>query len=252
MARVTEIYACFEAFYAGFLELKSKLVEGDIGADVASKNDAINIDSLHQTFQLVIKNAFDREAFSSELKNELYYAVACFIDDDLIRMKWKGQAQWEQFPLEVALFESSQGGEEIFQRIHALLQKNQSIYTRQLAQVYFLILSLGFRGKYVFDEDFSMQHLKQQLYALLDDNILESSGITSKLLIAQPYQYTEILTQFQKLPTLRYWLNILGAIVILYFVFSYGAWLLMTYDINAEMEGLQQTLSKASTLWGNS
>ncbi len=257
MTRVSDIYTRFEDFYAEFLEIKSSIF-GDVSADVKDSDSVNHIDdmqvgSTQQECLTLIKNTTDYVRDDPSLKSDFAYALCCFVDDDLIRTKWPGQKNWAQQPLEALMFETSCGGEEIFQRIENLLHINDGrLVNQQRAQFYFLILALGFRGRYLFDESFSMYDYKRNLFSMLSKSELHETPFLrehTRELLEQPYQHTHILNHYNRLPTLRHWLNILGGICVAYFIVAYGAWLFMTHDINAEMQQLQQQLVKASSLW---
>jgi type VI secretion system protein ImpK len=86
--------------------------------------------------------------YSPELYRETQYVMAALADETLLYMtEWSGRAQWTENLIEVALFETRIAGERIFDNIDALIHRGTAA-NADLAAVYLVTLSLGFRGKY--------------------------------------------------------------------------------------------------------
>jgi type IV/VI secretion system ImpK/VasF family protein len=60
---------------------------------------------------------------------------------------WPGQAAWRDRPLEIEFFDTATAGQTVYERLDALIARRTSS-ERDLGEVYFHVLSLGFRGKY--------------------------------------------------------------------------------------------------------
>lgn len=77
--------------------------------------------------------------------NDAIYALAAFIDEQVLRSPWQGRQQWMARPLQLIYFGESTAGEGFFQRMQAL----QSDPSRShVLEVYYLCLALGFQGQY--------------------------------------------------------------------------------------------------------
>ncbi len=77
--------------------------------------------------------------------NDAVYALAAFIDEQVLRSPWQGRQQWMARPLQLIYFGESTAGEGFFQRMQAL----QSDASRShVLEVYYLCLALGFQGQY--------------------------------------------------------------------------------------------------------
>jgi type VI secretion system protein ImpK len=74
---------------------------------------------------------------------EARYAIVAFIDEQILKSQWPGRTEWMNEPLQLILYREFKAGEKFFARLKALLQAGN----RPLAlEVYYLCLSLGFRG----------------------------------------------------------------------------------------------------------
>ena len=73
------------------------------------------------------------------------YAIAAFIDEQVVRTEWPGRAQWLANPLQMVYFHENTAGEGFFTRMTALQSQPQRAH---VLEVYFWCLELGFMGKY--------------------------------------------------------------------------------------------------------
>ena len=93
--------------------------------------------------------ARETQAVVPEVYKEAQYAMVCLAHDVFVVQlgDWPGRQGWLDMPLEKAFFNSNAGGGEIFRRISKVLSRHDPA-DRDLARVYFNMLSLGFVGKY--------------------------------------------------------------------------------------------------------
>jgi type VI secretion system protein ImpK len=77
--------------------------------------------------------------------NDAIYALAAFIDEQVLRSPWQGRQQWMARPLQLIYFGEATAGEGFFQRMQAL-QADPS--RSHVLEVYYLCLALGFQGQY--------------------------------------------------------------------------------------------------------
>lgn len=93
-------------------------------------------------------------ASGEELYREAEFAMAALADEVFLTElgNWPGRADWSAYPLQKAFFGTINAGEELFTKIDRFLE-NYHPGQRGLAEVYFNVLSLGFRGKYGVGEE---------------------------------------------------------------------------------------------------
>jgi type VI secretion system protein ImpK len=76
---------------------------------------------------------------------EARYAIVAFVDEQILKSNWPARSEWMNEPLQLQLYGEYKAGEKFFSRMKALLRAGN----RPLAlEVYYLCLSLGFRGTY--------------------------------------------------------------------------------------------------------
>ncbi len=76
---------------------------------------------------------------------EVVYALAAFIDEQILRSQWSGRQQWMAQPLQLLFFNENTAGEGFFDRLRML---QQTPGKEHIVQIYYLCLALGFQGKY--------------------------------------------------------------------------------------------------------
>ena len=77
--------------------------------------------------------------------NEARYAIAAFMDEQVLRNDWPGRNQWLSRPLQFLYFNENTAGEGFFARMQAL--QGQS-HRAHVLEIYYWCLELGFLGKY--------------------------------------------------------------------------------------------------------
>jgi type VI protein secretion system component VasF len=134
------------------------------------------------------------------------------------------------------VFHSQSSGESIFQKIDALLSK-YDVSKVAMARIYFFILSLGFKGKYSeFKDTNIIKNYEQRIYAFIYG--INPSLIKYDKLKLFPKCYDNVSSSKSKdsrLPDVKFWLKIIGAITVVYVFASYVLW----YDVAS---GLYESL----------
>ena len=74
------------------------------------------------------------------------FALVAVLDAAILNSSWKGVASWRVVPLQLELFQTNVAGEEFFTRLETL-RKNLD-ENRQVIQVYYDCLALGFEGRF--------------------------------------------------------------------------------------------------------
>lgn len=84
---------------------------------------------------------YTREAYQGGL-----FATACFIDEQVMDSPWPGRQQWAGEMLQRVLFNTTEGGVQFFSELDELNPYNP--VERDIREVYFYCLALGFTGQY--------------------------------------------------------------------------------------------------------
>lgn len=136
--------------------LKQKMEQGEIlSPDVIRKDGKALLASVEDEL-------LKYPHFHSRRKT-IKYVLTALIDEVVIFSSWQYAAEWQAHPLEMEIFGESIAGEKFF----ALLE-NDGYRDPELAELFFICLSIGFNRKIVRETG-----MKQRLYALINDRIPE-------------------------------------------------------------------------------
>lgn len=87
------------------------------------------------------------ERIEREDVQEASYALALFIDEQVVGSSWEAKEQWAAEPLHIVLHQDAEGGVNFFRRLESLGDRQTEV-----KEVFLVCLALGFRGKYAAEE----------------------------------------------------------------------------------------------------
>jgi len=159
------------------------------------------------------------------------FALVAFLDETIISSSWQQKEAWLSDPLQIKLFETFNAGEEFFNFLNELSQRTGA--NTEVLEVYYLCLSLGFKGKYQLQSP-------ENLRKIIDDLNLELHPETYKDIDSispngKPRQ-SFVQTVRSGLPL---WVYPLGALIV--FVIFY---VIMSTSISGEAEIVAESLKK--------
>ncbi|MGB1110407.1 MAG: DotU family type IV/VI secretion system protein [Gammaproteobacteria bacterium] len=79
------------------------------------------------------------------------FAVVAFVDEAFMSSGWENRRRWRKEPLQLAHFNSMNAGVEFFDNLDGLSTVNPA--ERDIREVYYVVLNLGFRGRYYGEGD---------------------------------------------------------------------------------------------------
>ena len=95
-------------------------------------------------------DGFEQSARSAGVDNEKIklakFALVAFLDETIISSNWQRKDEWLTEPLQIKLFDTFNAGEEFFTNLHNLRQRSST--NKDVLEIYYLCLSLGFKGMY--------------------------------------------------------------------------------------------------------
>jgi type VI secretion system protein ImpK len=106
----------------------------------------------------------DARVASSDLGN-IMFALTASLDESISQSSWNRRGEWVAAPLCFDRFKRLDGGEEFFARL-AVVQITKPL-PADVLQIYFLCLTLGFKGRYLLRSDEDWQELVSQVGALV-------------------------------------------------------------------------------------
>lgn len=93
---------------------------------------------------------FERQSRGAGIDNEKItkskFALVAFLDETIISSSWNQKEVWLSDPLQIRLFDTFNAGEEFFTHLEELRQRSST--NKDVLEVYYLCLALGFKGKY--------------------------------------------------------------------------------------------------------
>lgn len=99
---------------------------------------------IHATFETLRQRAQQADIASADAM-EAIYALAAFMDEQILRSPWPARQQWMAQPLQLVYFHENTAGEGFYQRLAGLEADPDRAH---VVQIYYLCLALGFQGKY--------------------------------------------------------------------------------------------------------
>lgn len=93
--------------------------------------------------------------FSQEDYDQARFAICAWIDEAILSSSWNEKSRWQGEQLQRLYYQTADAGEVFFDRLNAL-----GPYQRDIREVYYLCLSMGFMGRYCHEGD---EYLLEQL-----------------------------------------------------------------------------------------
>ena len=145
---------------------------------------------------------------------EVLYLLTVFADEVFVSIPWDGQYIWEDNLLEEQVFNSHVAGNKFYKFLDKHLQ-SPTAFTERVVIIYLLLLSLGFKGKYMFeDKERKTQYYKRQLFVYLFNNL---PFLLKELKVLFPDAYANInsIAIREKFHNLRKWLitSVAGVVI---------------------------------------
>lgn len=235
----------FHQFYVRLEELKTMAKAGTwIYSDDAkiekqqSKDDDSKLSS-NQVYQELI-SMFESQQIAAgksggemgaTLYNNALFIMTAIADEVFLTMSWAGQEAWSRFLLETKFFGSNAGGDIFFLKLDSLLKERDPVYT-EIAIMFLLALSLGFRGKYHGVNDAgAIEKYKDQLYTFIFQKPPDLNHMDKKL-FADSYMHTLEKESKTVIPGLKKWYGFVALLAVSLLGVSHIIWMQMTGDIS--------------------
>jgi type VI secretion system protein ImpK len=96
-----------------------------------------------------------RGLFTQEDYDSARFAICAWVDEAILNSPWSSRNQWQREQLQRLTYQTTEAGEEFFERLNVL-----GLHQREIREVYYLCLALGFMGRYCHKGD---EYLLEQL-----------------------------------------------------------------------------------------
>lgn len=120
--------------------------------------------------------------------NTARFAVFAWVDETILSSRWDGRQQWMREQLQRQYYQTAESGELFFERLNAL-----GPHQRDVREVYYLCLSLGFSGQYCNQgDDFLLEQLKTSNLKLLTGSSMGIPSLDKEELFPEAYPQEEL------------------------------------------------------------
>jgi type VI secretion system protein ImpK len=104
-----------------------------------------------------------RGVCSQEEYDQARFVVCAWIDESILSSKWDHRNRWQTEQLQRLYYNTFEAGEEVFERLNTIGYQQNNV-----REIYYLCLSLGFKGKFIHPEDdYLLDQLKTSNLKLL-------------------------------------------------------------------------------------
>ena len=168
--------------------------------------------------------------FASLYYREGQYIMAALADEIFLNLEWIGRDLWDMNLIETKIFGTQIAGSKFFDNLDEFLKERDPLKI-DLGAVYYLALSLGFRGKYRgIDDKGAIKEYKRKLFVFVMR--CEPHFQRDYLLFPEAYAYTQDEGIPRKLPNPRLWY--MGLTLLVFFMALGGSilWWHATSDLN--------------------
>jgi type VI secretion system protein ImpK len=143
--------------------------------------------------------------------NEATYALAAFMDEQILRSPWPGRQQWMSQPLQLAFFQENTAGHGFFVRMQAL---SGMPGREHVLQIYALCIALGFQGQYALSATGELVDLQDRALATASRNLVPSEVLSPE---GYPKRGLDALRE-KRVPVLMAGFGLLGLCIVLFVV----------------------------------
>lgn len=198
---------------------------------------------MFERFSLTAQNQVGEFAIS-HFQEALYIMVA-LTDEVFLAFSWPGQKRWENNLLEAQIFHTQVAGEQLYKKLDMLIEANDPM-RNDLAIIYLMVLSLGFRGQYRGENDIGkVAWYREQLYSMVNHHGVTLYHPGRERLIPALYEYNVTASPGKGLPDLRTWFMAFGGLFLIYLFIASMVW----YNVVRDLDGvIGQILSQAQKL----
>lgn len=142
----------------------------------------------------------ERGRFSQEDYNLARFAVFAWVDETILASNWVGRQNWQRQQLQRTYYQTADAGELFFERLNTV-----GPHQRDVREVYYLCLALGFAGQYCNPgDDFLLEQLRTSNLKMLIGSSMGLPALDQEELFPEAYPLDMAQPQ-SKLPRPRRW-----------------------------------------------
>lgn len=128
-----------------------------------------------ERFRTEVRSLLDRAAqealqtgYAPDKVDHVRFSIVAFVDEAVLNSDWPYRSEWMDRPMQMEEFETNIAGDQFFDRL-----EGSGEIDAELAEIDFLILSLGFKGRYVGMEN-DLLNVRRRLFKKFPANAVMS------------------------------------------------------------------------------
>jgi type VI secretion system protein ImpK len=222
----------FRQFHSELLRLTKQVEVGNWVFDAPAAAGESGADAAPSAVWRRLLSVLERQSleaghsggFAVEIYRGAQYAMAAYADEVFLNLNWAGRDTWRDHLLESRLFGTHRAGDELFERVEALLGNRDTAYS-ELARVYLIVLALGFQGKFrgLPDAEQRISPYRHRLFQFIyNRDPLAVRGADN--VMPQAYATTLNEARASQLPYLRPWLWTAAGVFVLWIAAAHFIW----------------------------
>jgi type VI secretion system protein ImpK len=153
---------------------------------VARGGESLTYDQVRAGMQQLITQSeacLEKGQFNPEDRNLARFAVFAWVDETILSSPWEGRKQWQREQLQRHYFQTADAGELFFERLNSV-----GPHQRDVREVYYLCLALGFSGQYCKQgDDFMLEQLRNSNLKLLTGSSMGIPTLDKEELFPEAY-----------------------------------------------------------------
>lgn len=182
-------------------------------------------------------------SYGAEFYKEAQYVMVALADEIFLHLKWEERRAWISQLLETKIFRSHAAGQFFFEKLDRLLREQNPIH-KDLAAVYLMALSLGFKGKYdrVEDEG-TLAGYRRQLFIFICGREADLDDRT-RFLFPDAYYHNVREESQRKLSDPRKWIVVLCLVIIAYIAATQLFWIEFKRELHTVNQSITRIISE--------
>jgi type VI secretion system protein ImpK len=249
----------FYNFYEQLLVEKKRILAGFVPSDIALDcTEEQKKQKIVQYMSVQIADILEEQSlsishtggeFAVSYYQEAQYIMAALADEIFLNLDWFGRDLWDTCLIENRLFKSQIAGQKFFENLDKFIEERDPLII-DLGAVYYLALSLGFRGKYQgIDDHGVIQTYKKKLFLFVmrrEPQLFQGKS----LMFPDSYDYTLDQGMAQKLSNPRMWYTALVGLILFMSVVGSLLWYDAIGPLNKVIQSIISNGASINQKWG--
>lgn len=218
----------FEEFYKEIIiQKKNAITYGETQVPKIRKELVTLLDKQKETIRQKTDIPFE----------QALYPMVVLADEIFINLKWAGKKEWQDKTLEAEYYKGIRhAGVEFFDRADKILNRKdiKQEDEAEIAVLFFLALSLGFKGKFR-ESNNKLELYRKKLFSFIFDKAPDIAG-EKKELFPEAHRVITKEKYGEKLPFVGRWVWLIAGLFFILLVMSHGIWINSTANLVQKAE----------------